>query len=653
MQADTGISGLSALCGNVVLPSSFANLQLWLQSDRGVLSGGGAAADGALVDTWNDQSGNANNATQATSSKKPTFHSNLLNGLGGVQFDGVAGTMSIADAAGLHPTSAATIFALYQTHGNGTYQAVYCKGNTSTPDYGLLSNWGGGGHSGGLAHTDSSTAWRISNDNVFRYDLPQLVEVLWDGTNYTFTVNGAAAGVVAGANFKSTADSLWLAQQGNAADDNGFLTLYALLIYNAALSSAQRQQVRNYLYQTFGLAKANYVLFYNGTTAPGGGYKIGRADWPSAEAGANGGGTANRSFSNPLLGSGNPSNKDPCVLYDAGTWKMWYTITGSGIGYATSSDGTSWTASGSNPVLTPSGMGWDSGTVSFPVVYKDAGAPAGKRYRMLYSGSSGSNYQIGYAYSADGVTWTKGGSNPVLANGSGGQFDDTVMVAGCLAKSGGTYYFLYGGEHHTPFPEDDQVGGATFTDFEGAYTKSGGNPILAKRSSAKQALTADLASGGTSVTVASSAAFAVGEAVVITNDTTIWQTRILSIPNGTTINLWSPSPASLTVASGSTILSVAQALTPRALFLDGSTWKMLLSGFQVGVNNPKVETTAYAESSNTTPDSGWAFQWGKTPPLWLPQRGVTGPWDAESAENVCIVLDASTYLPYLQAAAPT
>ncbi len=53
-----------------------ATLQLWLTADAGCLNGSGApCANGDGVATWQDQSGNANHATQATSGNRPTFAS--------------------------------------------------------------------------------------------------------------------------------------------------------------------------------------------------------------------------------------------------------------------------------------------------------------------------------------------------------------------------------------------------------------------------------------------------------------------------------------------------------------------------------------------------------------------------------------------------
>src|SRR5690606_3653497 len=66
-------------------------LALW-DAGAGVYSDEGTtpAADGALVQQWNDQSGNGHHVAQATAGARPTFRAAVesLNGLPGVEFDG-------------------------------------------------------------------------------------------------------------------------------------------------------------------------------------------------------------------------------------------------------------------------------------------------------------------------------------------------------------------------------------------------------------------------------------------------------------------------------------------------------------------------------------------------------------------------------------
>jgi sucrose-6-phosphate hydrolase SacC (GH32 family) len=106
------------------------------------------------------------------------------------------------------------------------------------------------------------------------------------------------------------------------------------------------------------------------------------------------------------------------VILEGGTYHMWYSACGdpsltlSGtVGYATSTDGLSWTRHPS-PVL-EAGTGWESHLVYSPKVVFD-----GTSYHLWYTGLDGipgwpQHSSIGYATSPDGITWTKDPGNPV------------------------------------------------------------------------------------------------------------------------------------------------------------------------------------------------------------------------------------------------
>lgn len=290
---------------------------------------------------------------------------------------------------------------------------------------------------------------------------------------------------------------------------------------------------------------------------------------------------------------------------------------------------------------------FDWAGIQFPIVYKDGGAIAAKRWKMLYSGIGlDGKARIGYAYSADGIAWAKGAANPVVDLGTAGAFDDIACIAGTIVKSGSTYYFFYDGRHTAAYPEDDQIGLVTFTDFEGTYTKVG--LVLARRTG-NQALTANTLTGSAIVTVADTSGFVANEVVFLVDDVVnpgsvgSQHNKIKSIDSGTQITLVDPAFVDFTTAVGHTarLVTTLRALTPRNCVLENGLWKMWLTAFQVG-NTASIlaETTYYATSS--APASGWAFDHVNSPPLWLPVNGRNFGWDACSAENICFVLDADT-----------
>ena len=70
-------------------PVDAANLVGYYKADGDVYNSGTTqATDGQTVATWVDASGNSNDVAQSTEANKPTFQTNELNGLPGIQFDG-------------------------------------------------------------------------------------------------------------------------------------------------------------------------------------------------------------------------------------------------------------------------------------------------------------------------------------------------------------------------------------------------------------------------------------------------------------------------------------------------------------------------------------------------------------------------------------
>jgi len=119
---------------------------------------------------------------------------------------------------------------------------------------------------------------------------------------------------------------------------------------------------------------------------------------------------------------------------DENIYKMWYSGKDQDgfvrIGLATSYNTVNWTKYPGNPVMDV-GTGWQSNMVGGPSVIKDGLYS----YKMWYTGANVSNLgQIGYATSTNGTSWTKygGGVSPVLAVGSSGSWDENGVLTPCV-----------------------------------------------------------------------------------------------------------------------------------------------------------------------------------------------------------------------------
>jgi hypothetical protein len=131
------------------------------------------------------------------------------------------------------------------------------------------------------------------------------------------------------------------------------------------------------------------------------------------------------------------------IFFTEDGYRMYYAAESKPVDYdymcgmATSQDGIVWTKydnpstteapfAESDPVMKPSPVGWDSFGVLCSVIKTDTG------WEMFYDGwTSSTPARIGYAFSSDGINWTKYKGNP----GLGSQRSPTSAI-----KIGSTYY---------------------------------------------------------------------------------------------------------------------------------------------------------------------------------------------------------------------
>ena len=130
-----------------------------------------------------------------------------------------------------------------------------------------------------------------------------------------------------------------------------------------------------------------------------------------------------------------------CVLNTGETWRMWYTGQAHGnsyIGYAESTDGLTFRRVRTQPVLSPEAP-WEGASVMNPCVLYENGA-----YRMWYS--AGETYEpnvLCYAESLDGVNWKKSPLNPILEKDPANVYEQN-RIGGCqMLRHGKLGYLLF------------------------------------------------------------------------------------------------------------------------------------------------------------------------------------------------------------------
>ena len=219
-------------------PASIAGLRVWLRADSLAL------ADNTPVASWADLSGNGNSVTQATGMKQPTFKAAQLNGRPVLRFDGIDDTLFKTALAGFVCNHGHGIFAVVFP----TSASPYCMAVVTNYQKNELRQNNGGG----------KAQWFIPGGTGQIDGLSSLVSLwkVWTGTYEVATqklelhVNGVKQSSATDASPLSVGD-LYI---GSRNDTYGWIgDMAEVLVYDAALTLADRQRVENYLIAKYAL----------------------------------------------------------------------------------------------------------------------------------------------------------------------------------------------------------------------------------------------------------------------------------------------------------------------------------------------------------------------------------------------------------------
>ena len=143
---------------------------------------------------------------------------------------------------------------------------------------------------------------------------------------------------------------------------------------------------------------------------------------------------------NPESGWEDGVNRN-CVLKIGGKYKMWYTGQARGysyIGYAESDDGIHFKRIQKDPIMICE-YPWENFSVMNPCVLYENG-----KYKMYYS--AGETYEpnvIAYAESDDGIVWRKSKINPIITAVAANEFEQN-RVGGCqVIKTDDMGYLIF------------------------------------------------------------------------------------------------------------------------------------------------------------------------------------------------------------------
>ncbi len=223
--------------------------KLWLKADA--ITG---VADGGSVTTWSDQSGNGNDFTQSTATKKPTYtqsNSDFSN-QPTVTFDGTSDFLDYGNGS-MNATSIYSIFFVYKTASTAS-QYLF---DTKSGKLKILHEGAGekayfDGKARGIELTGTGTKlveWELC-------DVTPKSSIYENGTK-------TQSGVAYSKRAINGSTSLGANEAGNGRYFNG--SIAEAIIYNVKVNSAQRIIVENYLGAKYGISIANDKYAYQGT----------------------------------------------------------------------------------------------------------------------------------------------------------------------------------------------------------------------------------------------------------------------------------------------------------------------------------------------------------------------------------------------------
>ena len=230
------------------VPTDISGLQLWLDATVGLYDattgGSEVTTDGSAVARWEDQSGNGYDVTQGTAANQPALKTSILNGKNVLRFDGSNDVLSNASN-----------FAI----SGGSNRSVFTVFNRATTALSVIVGWGSAGGSAGVSAQYSSEYFLRFTSTTKGYTNQSGIDdwIIWSViasgdtlADYDAFFNGGSAATPNSTQSTSTtlntaASALYIGRGPATGFANGDLA--EVLIYDSALSTSDREGVRDYL----------------------------------------------------------------------------------------------------------------------------------------------------------------------------------------------------------------------------------------------------------------------------------------------------------------------------------------------------------------------------------------------------------------------
>lgn len=218
-------------------PDDETGLWMWLEADSI-----GGLSDGDPVSTWADSGGGAHDAT-AAGSARPTWETNVINGLPVVRFNGTANIMDLEDASALTSGEAFFVF--------------NCPADPPSTGTGVLYNFGSAADTShhpfgdGNVYDEFGTTSRKTAGNPATSFTSFVIYNVWSATNdWASSVNGSSLHST-GTNTVGFPAAPKLG--GSGLGSWGAFDVATVIVYDHKLSSGARSDVVTYLENKYAL----------------------------------------------------------------------------------------------------------------------------------------------------------------------------------------------------------------------------------------------------------------------------------------------------------------------------------------------------------------------------------------------------------------
>ena len=234
---------------NTFLPTQISGCQLWFDAaDRTTFT-----LNGSAVSSWRDKSANGYSVGQATGGNQPTYATNLLNGLPGIQLSASTYLYQVGSSMpNFASATAVTVFIVakngssYPSGGWNIVNTMYF-GGVSTQRYHF--SFGQDFANGVTLYANNSF---IGQTTVVPLNTNAIIGFTVASTGTNIDVNGTLTNYT-GASLISANNSTWFIfgdARGTYVSD---VNIYEFIGFSSTLTTAQRQQVEGYLAQKWGL----------------------------------------------------------------------------------------------------------------------------------------------------------------------------------------------------------------------------------------------------------------------------------------------------------------------------------------------------------------------------------------------------------------